>query len=198
MIKNDDAQRNLATRLEKSYTSLPNVICDNFFNSYARCLFTKQPQDSTVTPQDKIHVLCHVRNNNSGRGGGRTDLTIKRMLTRVSEEDEEEESIIIVNKGAGKETRECIDDGDDKNDFRIFLNQQASSKSSRLKIYQNRDWDKKGTRRKRDSKSLEEDLPRCYELFCVHQASLLIHRQQVFVEAEKLAHRLAQLLVRPD
>ena len=36
---------------------------------------------------------------------------------------------------------------------------------------------------------------RCYELFCVHQQSLLVHRDQVLVEAERLAKRLSASLL---
>lgn len=35
---------------------------------------------------------------------------------------------------------------------------------------------------------------RCFELFCVHQASLLVHRDQVLIEAQRLAERLAMLM----
>lgn len=40
-------------------------------------------------------------------------------------------------------------------------------------------------------KSEERESIRCYELFCVHQQSLLHRRDQVLVEAERLAKRLS-------
>lgn len=36
--------------------------------------------------------------------------------------------------------------------------------------------------------------PACYELFCIHKIGLLIHRNQIPGDAERLAHRLSQLL----
>lgn len=42
-----------------------------------------------------------------------------------------------------------------------------------------------------DAACNEDKSIRCYELFCVHQQSLLVHRDQVLMEAERLAKRLS-------
>lgn len=257
IINTYDQQRKteLAKKLEASYTSLPNVVCDDFFNRYTRCLFAKlnptfdNNNQNYSKPRDKIHIHCKISQtskgsiNNNKHGYGK--VIINKKLTQVDEEDEYSDDVeeIVIKKCDRRNNKinkhndyddgyDYHDDYETNNDFRLFLNKQAgvnpnstssyqsqtasssssnhygqeSKKRSQLKIYQNSSWKRRGEKLsknsdgdgdKNDKKAKQpagNDNPKCYELFCIHQASLLVHRQQVFVEAEKLAYRLGKLL----
>lgn len=220
-----DARRKLAVakRLAANYNSLPSVVCDDFFNSYANCLLGRETNSrnnremgsSTGSSRNsKIKIAVQVSQVKDGNRGRRR--IVRHHLTQVKEEDYDDEpgdddlvnyecssSIIDNDQQRGSSVRRIIDNSrpnpKSREDFHMFLRSQMSGRTGRSKVrlYQ-------GSRTKReDSTSVQTGRndncaqplgePKCYELFCVHQASLLVHRSQILVEAERLARRLAQL-----
>jgi len=191
------------------------MLADDFFARYSRCLFgpPSRTQPSFRANQRQVQIYCKVSELDESNGCKRL---VRRNLTRVSEdeegEEEEEEDYgehesdegtggMGFARGARK-----VADLRDKGDFRMFLLNQAAGKSGRPRvrhIYQEKGRSKfRGSNEgsnplKNGQLAKDPDKLTCYELFCIHQASLLVHRSQVFVEAERLANRLAQLAPEP-
>lgn len=85
-------------------------------------------------------------------------------------------------------------------DFRVFLQNQASTGKAKIELRGSKTRRKPAGKTKQSGqvKSAGSQKLKCYELFCVHQASLLVHRSQVLVEAERLSRRLDQLMSADD
>lgn len=252
MIKPDEQRRaHAAKRLEANYTSLPSIVCDDFFNSYSRCLFGSQAAHnagrinsrsqikSRTRTTKQVRVYCQISELDES-SGGQQRLVRRRHLTQVKEEepDDDDDDDDLTGEHADYEsledennnqreqcvglTRISLNTKDprfqqfagslDKENFGTFLRNQAASKltgrsSSQVNLTANSGGSTASgsspvgrqqlavSRTAANSNSSEL---RCYELFCVHQSSLLVHRTQVMVEAERLAQRLAQLVSSVD
>lgn len=260
MVKVDQRRRARTTRkLERNFSSLPSVVCNDFFNSYAHCLLNRPAQTSQGSSigllersptkgtigsgggggakrrRSRVRVSCQLselERSSSARGAtcGRR-LLIRRKLTQVKEveeevDDEQEDDDEQVD---WKTTQRGPLARLDRQDFGVFLQNNSGgggagagrlagcSRTTRAGRQQqhalgptkahikleyrtssraNKQGERKGAadRSPRVSSSFARQPEfKCYELFCVHQSSLLVHRSQVFVEAERLARRLSRL-----
>lgn len=181
--------------MEANYNSLPNIVCDDFFSSYARSLFGDQadfrPQGACSGPKtSQVRVSCKLSELDGSHR------LIRRRLTQVREESVEEEHEEEDEQGhelsSSRISMASGGPGDDN--FRIFLENQASSGRSRIELQGSRARRKPGKALTRRESSAQKQEPKCYELFCVHQSSLLVHRSQALVEAERLSRRLDRLM----
>lgn len=205
MIKPSERRRfATAENLRANYTSLPSVICDDFFTTYSRCLFQtdvklRPPGGGTSGGQkvrSQVRVSCQLSELDESQR------LVRRRLTQVREEEEEdddceEEEIVFPPSSsssiaASSTSRSNLVPAEDS--FRVFLQNQTAAAGGRSRI-ELQTFAAKGRRkspgagRRRPKRELK-----CYELFCVHQASLLVHRSQVLVEAERLSRRLDKLI----
>lgn len=221
-IKVDTSRKSeVAQRLAANYDSLPSVVCDDFFNSYTNCLFKSSTLNSNPSTANnpaalqqqqqkpsrrKIRIACKISEMDGGRQ------LIRRHLSKVKEEESDEEEEDCINYQCSMPDDPLNDDrespkkssGDESNgdDFHMFLRSQMSGRTgrSRVQIYQGSSANSRKQIEQQSSSSWpslssgQPEEPKCYELFCVHQANLLVHRSQILVEAELLAHRLAELV----
>lgn len=261
-----DEQRKcvVARKLESNYTSLPGIVCDDFFNRYANCVFVnsnnRKRQKQQIVEDNKgktklakqVKVCCQISELDESRSGGKL---IRRKLTQLKEEEydneegegegeededdgeeenteEEEEADMIENGNRNRFVGEnsCDEKGSlgynhhdtvlarkattttkkkENEDFGVFLRCQisASDKSGKMRkqvnVYQKSlpSLSKSATTRSQrhlsnnsaTNSGKTSNKLKCFELFCVHQASLLVHRDQVLIEAKRLAERLASL-----
>lgn len=190
VIEDVDPRRKLEAcrKLENNYRSLPNVVHDDFFNSYTRCLFGDRKHRVNASKRNEVEKIQVQYRMNRGK-------FIRSSTSKLNQL--RENKVSLHQRG---QSRYLAKDEDE--DFKSFLkNQLSQSRKAKLRIFQNKDWlneridrlEAPSNRRRHDSGGEESDEPKCYELFCIHQASLIVHRRQIFVEAERLAKRLAQL-----
>lgn len=262
VVKADEQRKCIVARkLESNYASLPSIVCDDFFNRYANCVFpnssskinrqqvAKTNGDETK-PCKQVKVCCQISEVDESRPGNKL---IRRKLTKLKEEEEEEEddeegedededrvdaqeenledeedgnegeincdrkskssnSMSGYNRDSisGRRRTDCSNKGENE-DFGMFLRSQisASNKSGKSRrqvnvVYQKNSPLLSKTAINRSQRHLSNNSAtnngkksnklRCFELFCVHQASLLVHRDQVLIEAKRLAERLASLM----
>lgn len=193
------------------------MTCDDFFGTFSRDLFDYSNCDREESKSErgrgigrgnnkrKVEISCQV-SEFSGRRGNRK--IVRRKLTKVREEEiEPSDSIlnqnkVIISNGLNLSfNNSLIADAGETEDFDLFKRrhqsratlrfglQETASSTGRKSGFNN---DRMQTGR---SDTTSDDQPlRCYELFCMHQSSLLIHRNQPLVEAERLARRLGHLL----
>lgn len=180
------------------FQPLPSVVCDHFFAGLARALMASSPTAlgtrALPVQRTRVHVRCQVRELDRATGSQ----LVTRRLAGVREELDDERD----HDGAGDH------DGDDHNhdhecaktvrlrycatgarldehqDFGSFLRRQSAPGRAPRPAARHRP---------RQEQEPEPEPAHCYELFCIHNPDLLVHRNQVAFEAERLASRLAQL-----
>lgn len=215
MIKPDETRRwRLQRELEQNYTSLPSIVCDDFFNAYSRSLFAgKRIDANNNNNNNKGAICCQISQleETTTRTGRRV---LRRKLTQLKEEEDDDEEHLDddhLMDGHKGHAHQVVDNSTrEQDDFVMFLRAQAAASKrarkseTKIRIYRTppaasdpKMGVSSGNLRKKESISkVKEDEGggvKCFELFCIHQSSLLVHRSQVLVEAQRLANRLARL-----
>lgn len=169
------------------------MICDDFFNSYSRCAFPDHRQRKK-RHKHKVEISCQISQFDGSQG----DRLIKRRLSRLIEVDsaDGDDYNLEGNDATQMEEHNSMKYAKPEHeDFLMFLRSQTSRGRSRVRVIQG-SGSSSARQRLSDLPSENSRLepgPQCFELFCVHRESLLIHRSQVLVEAERLARRLDKL-----
>jgi hypothetical protein len=208
VVKPSEAQRaRTVSRCRTGFRSLPNVICDDFFTKLARLANTDPiaaaPSDNIppdrarpASGRRRVKVYCRLRELDPKTGRNLT----RHQLTRVREEeiDDDEgqdsqgkrdevlefefqpsQSTILDSSRCSSSTRINLDEG--KN-FASFLSGQRRSRPARPE----------GGRAKASEEESGDEFS-CSELFVFHNSELLVHRNQLVLEAQALARRLDRL-----
>lgn len=188
---------------------MPNVVSDDFFDNFSRSLLANnqlvlddfKSHSSTHRPPSgahRIRVECQLRELDRRTGSQ----LVRRHLSQVREEDEDRvESDYEISYSARKApanpvrqtTRAAGDDSDTSSSFGSFLKRQQTS-SKRPDTGANSPAKLPHAAKGTTSPPGGDEKINCFELFCVHDSNLLVHRNQVAIEAERLAHRLASLI----
>lgn len=166
----------------------------------------------SVPAKRLVKVYCQLRELDPKTGKN----LARRQLTKVREEDEDDddneqasgelefdlsaETVHDDDGLIGKLKRRSRDDKREQQDFASFMKlQKANSNWSHTTSAAK---PKKVDLNNNSAKSNNSDEYRrnnwatidCFELFCVHNSNLLIHKSQPTIEAQRLARRLANLL----
>lgn len=246
MIAKPSEQRRIETakKLSQQYNSLPNVVCDDFFNKYSQSLLgdpddvhfgkalsQRNRSNSIRTGQQVrkklVQVECRVKEiskdgkvttsrlvgvreeeaENDDDYGCSISVNDGRKFGQASGEDDEqrEDCPLDLSDTHGENSQQDDEDGS-LNDFGTFMHKQVTSTSSA--DHSLRPNKAKAAKRAKGSMSYPgatgevrnkdhsaQRKVNCYELFVVHRSNLLVHRSQVATEAERLARRLARLLM---
>lgn len=199
----------LSNEIQQNFRSLPGSICQDFFTRCSNKLLGNEDPNNKHKPNDtrRVHVSYEWEEFMEDPSSGRTK-RIRRKLSQVREEEADfsqselsSSSIPIAlknyRKGSSPINTQAESGCDD--DLQLFLRAQlvprtGSDHNKRLTLYQSKSV---GGRKSKDSKEdklkSHKSQPKCFELFCVHLTSLLSHRNQISIEAERLAKRLADL-----
>lgn len=160
-----------------------------------------------------MKISCQVSELSGTKGNTKI---VRRKLTKVKEEDDDDDddqdqcgtSSGVNNNAAG------IDDSlqyssykslsprdDDDDDIGAFMRKHRASRRSdkqRAKLAAPSSNSNANATPTGAQQAVDDNKVHCFELFCIHQSSLLVNRNQPLVEAEKLARRLALLSTGPD
>lgn len=222
MVKVEPGRRlDASRRIAAHFRPLPNVTSDDFFAQLTRSLAGPLATGAALSPgqstserwsspwsselslgarsssaasssslgarehrKRRVRVYCQVRelDARSGRQLQRRKLTCVREETDEAEEADEAIELDMSSSSASLNLRP-VEQLDEQLDFASFLRNQSSRGAPSSGRNQN----------SRPTAGNEQPIG-CYELFCIHDAELLVHKNQAAIEAQLLAERLAKLL----
>lgn len=198
----DQRLRNtLSEQIQQDFHSLPGIVCQDFFG---RCSSSLIPRElgPRKTQKRSIRVSCEwdelVEEPSSG-----LKKHIRRKLSKVCEEEAQSESATSSGPTTHSpssmrhvETNTRGPKGQ-SDDFRLFVRAQeglSNNRDKRLILYQSGSTRKNRASKPRKVNTIKNERQvKCYELFCIHESNLLVHRNQILTDAEKLARRLFNL-----
>lgn len=166
--------------------------------------------------QHRVRVECRLRQLDRRSGSQLT----RRHLTQVREEpaddhddddgqhqddcydinySRDDEVPVIAGDSSAAAAAASADQVSERSDFGLFLERQQRQTSTARRAGGGRQRTRTTSTTTTTTKAAgqqdaaNQQEAHCYELFCFHNSNLLVHRNQVTVEAERLARRLAAL-----
>lgn len=208
MLETNPAQKwALSNEIQENFRSLPGSVCHDFFSRCSNKLLGNEEPDHERKPKEtrRVHVSYEWEELTEDPPSGRTR-RIRRKLSQVREEEADFSQselssssvpMVLKNNRRGATPINTKSEFGCDDDLRLFLRAQlgrrGSDQNKRLTLYQAKSVGRKSRDSKEDKVKTHKSQPKCFELFCVHLTSLLSHRNQVSIEAERLAKRLADL-----